>query len=366
MNNKAFTLIELLVVTSIIALLTALILPNYRAGNQSLALQRSAHKLAQDLRRAQEMALSSQEFNGEVPQGYGIYFDISDPARYVLFADLNNDQAYTVLLDGVVEDVLLEKQAEIGSLSTGSYLTVTFTPPDPIVTINPDAESATITLGQKEKQYFYKFMAKVSSHQTPRAGCDNDANAPECSSSFDALATGDEYVYDWYTEASTGYQYQWQRNVLGWSGSRASCDASPATKDCPSSFSAQAGDPSTVSDWYQETTGYQFVKTGTVWWQYKLPRATHCDKDDYIADCPSSFPDSYGYASPVYDWWEWRGMAAMSNIYDKQSILQNYSQVFSKIFFSQVNDYSNKYQKTEAASDVFMISVNAAGLIAIE
>ena len=46
MENKAFTLIELLVVVSIIVLITALTLPNYRLGDNQLAIQRSSHKVS--------------------------------------------------------------------------------------------------------------------------------------------------------------------------------------------------------------------------------------------------------------------------------------------------------------------------------
>ena len=116
--SKAFTLIELLVVVSIIVLMTALTLPNYRSGDNQLAIQRSAHKVSQDLRRAQEFGISVKEFNGSVPGGYGIYFDLDEPDRYIMFADLNGDQTYS-----------------------GSNV-----PPDPTIQFLPDATVATINI----------------------------------------------------------------------------------------------------------------------------------------------------------------------------------------------------------------------------
>ena len=75
-NGAGFTLIELLVITAIISLMSALIIPNLRFGEEQFAVQNSAHKLAQDLRIAQEMAMSASEFNEIIPQGgYGIYFE---------------------------------------------------------------------------------------------------------------------------------------------------------------------------------------------------------------------------------------------------------------------------------------------------
>jgi len=146
MTSKAFTLIELIVVVSIITLMTALILPNYREGERQLALQRSAYKLAQDLRRAQEMALSSQKFDKEVPAGYGIYLNKSQPFQYILFADLDNGKDYDA--GETVEILQLERQIQISSLSPVSPLTIVFTPPDPQIYIS-GGNVATVVLRPK-------------------------------------------------------------------------------------------------------------------------------------------------------------------------------------------------------------------------
>ena len=98
-KDKAFTLVELMIVSSIILLLTAVVLINYRAGNQQLALDRSAHKLAQDIRIAQEMAMSPREecgATGVFRGSYGIYLHrVQYPNSYLLFADCNDDKAYS-------------------------------------------------------------------------------------------------------------------------------------------------------------------------------------------------------------------------------------------------------------------------------
>lgn len=64
MKNKGFTLVELLVVISVIGLILTVTIANYPAIRQQLALSRAAHKLAQDIRMAQEMAMSYVEFQG--------------------------------------------------------------------------------------------------------------------------------------------------------------------------------------------------------------------------------------------------------------------------------------------------------------
>lgn len=145
--NRGFTLIELLVVIGIVTLMTGLILPNYRLGDKGLALARSSSKLAQDLRRTQNLAISAQKFSGAVPAGYGVYFTLGQPTQYILFADLDGNKTYSGANERV-ETVMLEKQMQISALSpvSGSSLNIVFNPPDPSVFFTPDASTAQITI----------------------------------------------------------------------------------------------------------------------------------------------------------------------------------------------------------------------------
>jgi prepilin-type N-terminal cleavage/methylation domain-containing protein len=176
MNQKAFTLLEITVVVAIIGLLAAIVLANYRGGERQSALLRSAHSLAQDLRRVEEMAISSQktspEFGEEVfPRGgYGIYFEIDPEApkgyRIILFADCDQEADYddwgpyscaeaTSGLgnsrDEAIETIALEEGVEIKTLFPISPLAITFIPPDPEVKIaGGDEILAVITLCLKD------------------------------------------------------------------------------------------------------------------------------------------------------------------------------------------------------------------------
>ena len=134
-NNKAFTLTELLVVTGIILVLSAIILPNYRVGERSFALQRSAHKLAQDLRVAQELSMSAKAFDcvaGWKMKGYGINLTTGND-YYFLKARCESTTTPGSYDDRQVgEQIKLEKGVKIKTLTQNS-LKIFFYPPEPEV-----------------------------------------------------------------------------------------------------------------------------------------------------------------------------------------------------------------------------------------
>lgn len=154
--NKGFTLLEIVVVISIVAIFSILIITNYHGGGRELSLLRSTHKLAQDLRVAQEMAMSSRKFHELVPEGgYGVYFE-KDQNSYILFADCNNngeyDNSYICPDCSVepcvessftekVEEIFLEEGINVSEISVFfggpslSSISVSFLPPDPTVII---------------------------------------------------------------------------------------------------------------------------------------------------------------------------------------------------------------------------------------
>ncbi len=149
-DMRGFTLVELMVVIAITSILSTMILPNFRFSEQQLSVKISAYRLAQDLRRVQEMAMSSIKFNGQISAGgYGVNF-VLNSNTYILFADVNANGEY----DGEgerVEEINLSRIKTTAKYSYLSYpgggdpveawaslpeLSVIFVPPDPIVVID--------------------------------------------------------------------------------------------------------------------------------------------------------------------------------------------------------------------------------------
>ena len=155
-NGAGLTLIELLVVISIMMTMTAVVFVNYRPGNQQLALNRSASKLAQDIRRAQEMAMSSAEVNGVVPDGIGVLIALEagpppplgiekSRFKYYIYADFNEDKKFSgTIVDTLIDIVDFEPGVLVQTIKIDGIMPVPatlqrhyiyFMPPDPEVTI---------------------------------------------------------------------------------------------------------------------------------------------------------------------------------------------------------------------------------------
>lgn len=147
---KGFTLLEILVVMFIVSFLSVSVLFNYRSGQEQASLTRSAAAFESEIRRIQNLAIASADFNGTVPCGYGFYYIDDKTFRiYVgqqgsaLNCRLSNHN-YQLNTDFIYEEL---KIIEPGMVFRNSFPNIFFEPPDPKTYINNDSSigvSATI------------------------------------------------------------------------------------------------------------------------------------------------------------------------------------------------------------------------------
>jgi prepilin-type N-terminal cleavage/methylation domain-containing protein len=160
--EKSFTLVELLIVIGIITILSSISFPFYRNAQKQYILESEAQKLAQEIKKVEEMGMSAKEITNPnnpsekfVPSGgYGIYFRLV-PQRIIIFADCDDSHTYTLAppVCGTspprfferIEDLNLDSRVRLANLSPSSPLDIVFKPPDPTVFIN-GGDLATITI----------------------------------------------------------------------------------------------------------------------------------------------------------------------------------------------------------------------------
>lgn len=177
-----FTLLEFLVVIFIIVLVTSTITPAYIARRQEFKIQQSANLIAYFLRKALEMAMSADEYEGIIPSGgYGVYFQIVPNSEIFLFADCNNDHKYTQgnnicgpnLAERIEGETLsLERKVELQGLTPASPLNITFQPPDPVIFIDGsetiyDKAEILIEFGSKQKKVIVNRAGLITIENLP-------------------------------------------------------------------------------------------------------------------------------------------------------------------------------------------------------
>lgn len=147
-------MVELLVVIAIIAIMSGVVAVNFRKGSEGSKLQRAAQQIVQDIRKAQNMALSSVEYEGEVHDYYGVHFDkrilpSGNPGPHAYYIFVSNNILYNND-EEIGEAIELEKGIKIDSITTGNILDITFEPPYSYVEFNPSVDDATITIKKED------------------------------------------------------------------------------------------------------------------------------------------------------------------------------------------------------------------------
>lgn len=134
---NGFTLIEIIVSIIIIMFLLAIFFANYHSADKRTELNMAAQKMASDIRTVQNNSLGAKIFNSSFPAGgWGIYFSLAEPESYIIFADINNNQAYDASGGELIKTIELPNGVEISSINPSASTAITFLPPDPITYVN--------------------------------------------------------------------------------------------------------------------------------------------------------------------------------------------------------------------------------------
>jgi type II secretory pathway pseudopilin PulG len=163
-NSPGITLVEVIVTVSVITIFSGIIISDFPKAKRQFALSAATHKLAQDLRRAQDMSLSGTQLTdyGEellLARGFGVYINLNsasgDNKRYIIYGDKNNDQEYDPLIDYNLDIVNIDSELG-GVIIKGIYnvsadsVSINFYPPNPktsISSLEPGASRIKIVLG---------------------------------------------------------------------------------------------------------------------------------------------------------------------------------------------------------------------------
>jgi len=175
-DNEGITLIEIVVVISIMMLFSIILISDFPKMQKQFALSRATYKLAQDLRKTEDLSLSGVQTYDKnkteiVVRGYGVYISNTPTSEYIIYADVPldptypnspSDQKYSGGTPYVYcntidqtsrprkEDCVIEK-IDISNVSNGGHpsleiskidniistsTSINFSPPDPTIKIN--------------------------------------------------------------------------------------------------------------------------------------------------------------------------------------------------------------------------------------
>lgn len=145
---SGLTLIELIVSVSIISLVTTIFVVNYQVSTKRTDLIMTAQVVVADIHRAQNNALGLVKYGSEVPAGgWGVHFNMSEPTKYYIFADLQapGDLGNLIFDNNTEGDINqgariieLPSNLEIAALRRNQtegvdldFMNIVFLPPDP-------------------------------------------------------------------------------------------------------------------------------------------------------------------------------------------------------------------------------------------
>jgi type II secretory pathway pseudopilin PulG len=140
-HSGGFTMIDLIVSASIVAILSAMVIANYRGADQKIILDNEAERLSSIIRQANIDALIGQTVNGvRPPGGFGIHIEkctqsgALQACSYSLFADQDQNYHLSAADDVIQEIKTFDANVEFTAIDSSSEgevqsLDIIFVPP---------------------------------------------------------------------------------------------------------------------------------------------------------------------------------------------------------------------------------------------
>lgn len=130
-NRNGFTLAEIMVSIAIVAIFSTVSTATFYSYKRTGDLDMAALKLTSDIRKTQGYALGLKEQGGSYP--WGIYFEMSNPNRYTIFADSSGNYYYNngeSFLPVSFSDSITISEIRIDGVSR-NRVNIVFSAPDP-------------------------------------------------------------------------------------------------------------------------------------------------------------------------------------------------------------------------------------------
>ncbi len=141
-RQRGFTIIEIMVVLALMTSFLLVLISNFPQIRLNLSLSRTVHGFLQNTRKIQNTSMKYKDANGvERPiSGYGVYVDMSDNKKYIIYADKYpgnfqydlGDYLVSVIDLSVIEPGIIIKEVQN---VVGNNVSINFTPPGPTTTI---------------------------------------------------------------------------------------------------------------------------------------------------------------------------------------------------------------------------------------
>src|SRR3989344_808570 len=171
MKKRGFTIIELMIVISIVGALLGIVISNLPQVKLQFALSRVTYTFAQNVRRAQDLALSSVPYKDSSGQeqavsGYGVFVDLKDDKKYLMYADKQPGNQKYGGSDYIVETIDFSSDEpgviikELRKVNSQNKASINFNPP------NPDTAIENLNLGENAIEVVFALASDLAITRT--------------------------------------------------------------------------------------------------------------------------------------------------------------------------------------------------------